>query len=178
MHLETERLILRPIEESDASALFPLINDPEIVRYTLNIPHPYPEDALVQWIRGARDAMDRNGRCELSIVLRETGLPIGVCSLFDISLEHMNAEVAYWLGRKHWGQGYATEAVRRIVRFGFQDLHMERIHARVFAENARSTRVIEKAGLKLERCARHEVRKGDRFFDILHYGLIREEYSP
>ncbi len=178
MFLATARLILRPIEESDASALFPLINDQEIVRYTLNIPHPYPEDALAQWIRGAREAMDRRERCELSMVLRETGLPIGVCSMFDFSREHMNAEVAYWLGRRHWGQGYTSEAVRRIVRFGFEDLHLERIHARVFAENARSIRVIEKAGLELERCARREVRKGDRFFDILHYGLIREEYSP
>jgi ribosomal-protein-alanine N-acetyltransferase len=177
MRLETGRLILRPIEVSDAPAIFPLINDADVARYLLSVPHPYPEAELVPWIRKARESMARRERWELTIVLRETDLPIGVCSLADISWEHANAELGYWLGKKHWGRGYMTEAVRRLARFGFDDLRMERIHARVLSPNTRSIKVIENSGLKLEYLARHEVLRNGEFLDMLHYGLIREEYS-
>lgn len=177
MYLETERLILRPIKEADAPVIFPLINDADVARYLLNVPHPYPEDELIPWIRRAREAMERKERYEFAIVFRESGLPMGACSLMNISWEHMNAEFGYWLGKEHWGRGYMTESVSRLVRFGFEDLRIERIHARVFSGNTPSIRVIEKVGLKLEYCARHETRKGDDFHDMLHYGLVREEYA-
>lgn len=178
MHLKTERLILRPFEDSDATVIFPLINDADVVRHLLAMPHPYPEDQLVPWMRSAREITRRRERFHFAIVLRETSLPMGDCSFHDVSWDNMSAELGYWLGKPHWGHGYMTEAVRAMVRFGFEDLGLERIHARVQIPNISSIRVIEKAGLKLEYTARHEVRKDGEFRDMLHYGLIREEYRP
>ncbi len=178
MHLKTERLILRPFEDTDASVIFPLINEADVVRYLLAVPHPHPEDRLLPWMRSAREATRRRERFHFAIVLRETRLPVGDCSFHDVSWENMSAEFGYWLGKPYWGRGYMTEAVRELVRFGFEDLGLERIHARVQAPNIASIRVIEKAGLKLEYIARREVRKDGEFRDMLHYGLIREEYSP
>ena len=177
MQLETERLILRPIEESDAPALFPLINDADVAAGMLTIPHPYPEDAYVPWIRKSREAMERREMYEMAIVLKETGLPVGACTFSNISWVHMNAELGYWLGKEYWGRGYTTEAVRSMLAFGFEELGLERTYACCFTDNAASARVLEKAGFKYEGCARHEYRKDDKFMDMLRYGIIRQEYD-
>lgn len=176
MMLETERLILRPIEESDALALFPIINDPDVASGLLTMPHPYPEDGLVPWIRKAQEAMGRKEQYHMVIVLKEPGLPMGVCSLSDLSWEHANAELGYWLGKKYWGRGYMTEAVTGIVRFGFEELGLERIYACCFANNPASARVLEKVGFRYEGCARHEYKKDSEFVDMRHFGMIRQDF--
>ena len=175
MRIETERLILRPMEESDADALFPLINDADVAINMLSVPHPYPEDAYVPWIRQSREAMERKEMYETAIVLKETGLPIGACTIMNISWGHMRAEIGYWLGKPYWGQGYMTEAVKGMLRFGFEELGLERIYAICFKRNKASARVLEKAGLKYEGLMRHGVKKGDEFLDVPLFGIIRED---
>jgi RimJ/RimL family protein N-acetyltransferase len=177
LELETRRLILRPVREEDAVHLFPLINDALVAANLRTVPHPYPARALEPWIRCARQAMARRERYEMAVVVKTTGLPIGAIALTNLSWAHMNAELGYWLGRAHWGSGYATEAAIRMVAFGFDELGLERIYACCFKGNPASARVLEKAGMTCEGCARHEVRKNDRFIDVLHYGVIRADYG-
>ena len=177
MRLETERLILRPIEETDVPVLFPLINDADVARNLMRVPHPYPEEEYAPWIRNAREKMERREQFDMAIVLKETGLPIGSCAIEDISWEHMRGEIGYWLGKKHWGQGYMTEAVRRMAQFAFEELGFERLHAYCFTWNAGSIRVLEKAGFKREGHIRRAVKKGDEFIDVFLYGLLREEFA-
>jgi RimJ/RimL family protein N-acetyltransferase len=175
--METERLILRPIEEEDAPALHPLINDPDVAHTLLTVPHPYPEDKLVPWIRGSKQALEKKERFEMTIILKETGLPIGMCGFCQVSWEYLNAEMGYWLGKPYWGRGYMTEAVRRLLVYGFEELGFERIYAQCFDLNPASVRVLEKAGLKHEGCARRAVRKNGEFIDLLNYGMIRADYD-
>ncbi|HPP74099.1 MAG TPA: GNAT family N-acetyltransferase [Armatimonadota bacterium] len=170
-------MIIRPISRRDAPMLYPLINDPGIAANMLSLPHPYPANVLVPWILKCRESMEKRERFELTMVLKETGQAIGVCSLSRISWEHMNAELGYWLGRPYWGKGYMTEAVTRLVSAGFEVLGLERIYARCFATNPASARVLEKAGLKFEGKGRHEIKKDDRFIDMLHFGLIRADWA-
>ena len=177
MKLETERLILRPIEETDVPALFPLINDPDVAGNLMSVPHPYPEEEYAPWIRNAREKMERREQFDMAIVLKETGLPIGSCGIMDISWEHMRGEMAYWLGQPYWRQGYMTEAVRRMAQFGFEELGFERMHARCFTQNAGSIQVLEKSGFKREGHIRRAVRKNDEFLDMFLYGLLREEFG-
>jgi RimJ/RimL family protein N-acetyltransferase len=176
IELHTDRLMLRPVREVDAQALFPLINDAEVAATMLQVPHPYPRDQFVPWIRITREAMANKERYEMSIVLKETGKPIGVCSL-NINWPNMSAEIGYWLGKSYWGQGYMTEAAARLLKFGFEVLGLERIHARCFVHNKASAKVLEKIGLNYEGIGRHEVKKGDEFLDIMHFGLIRSEFA-
>ncbi len=178
MRLETERLILRPVDLSDVPALHPLIDDADVAGELLNVPIPYAEEALAEWIRWALESVARRERFEFAIVLRETGLPIGACGLMDISWECMYAEFGYWLGKPYWGQGYMTEAARSVLRFAFEDLGMQTLHARVLATNERSSKIVEKVGFTLEFCARGELPRDGMLLDVLHYGLTREEYSP
>ncbi|HET6453291.1 MAG TPA: GNAT family N-acetyltransferase [Armatimonadota bacterium] len=178
MRLETERLILRPIEETDVPALFLLINDADVACNLMRVPHPYPEEDYAPWIRNAREKMERREQFDMAIVLKETSLPIGSCAIEDISWEHMRGEIGYWLGQKYWGQGYMTEAVRRMAQFAFEELGFERIHAYCFPQNAASIRVLGRAGFRQEGHIRHGVKKGDEFIDVYLYGLLREEFTP
>lgn len=175
LELHTDRLILRPIREEDAVYLFPLINDADVAATVFSMPHPYPEDMLVPWIKNSRSSMEDGDRYEMSLILKETGQPIGACALI-LSWEHLKAEIGYWLGKPYWGQGYMTEAAGSLMAFGFNELGLERIYAQCFATNPASARVLEKIGLKYEGCGRHERRKMGRFFDVLHFGLIRAEF--
>ena len=79
MHLKTERLILRPFEDTDASVIFPLINEADVVRYLLAVPHPHPEDRLLPWMRSAREATRRRERFHFAIVLRDDQVVVEGC---------------------------------------------------------------------------------------------------
>jgi len=175
MKLESERLILRPIEESDVPALFPLINDADVAADMLSVPHPYPEDEYVPWIRKAREAMERREQFPMAIVLKETGLPIGACDILNISWDHMRAEIAYWIGKEYWGRGYTTEAAKRMIEFGFEELGLERISAGCFPRNKASARIIEKLGFTFEGLARHAYKKDGEFLDELRFGILRSD---
>lgn len=177
MELHTDRLILRTIAQSDALALFPLINDLDVAAHMLNIPHPYPQDLLVSWIQAALESMEHHERMDMTIILKESGMPIGVCAINQICLDHQRGEVGYWLGKRYWGRGYMTEAVRRLLEYGFDDLDLYRIHGRCFMSNPASARVLEKAGMTLEGCARGEVLKNGKHLDVLHFGLIEPEFG-
>jgi RimJ/RimL family protein N-acetyltransferase len=85
-----------------------------------------------------------------------------------------SAELGYWLGRQHWGRGVATAAVEAICRYGFETVGLRRIYACVFEPNSASTRVLEKAGFRLEGRHRKAVWKDDELLDELRYGLLPE----
>lgn len=178
LRLESERLILRPVEESDLSALHPLIDDADVAATMLSTPHPYPEDEFLDFIRNAVKLLERRERYEMTIVLRKTGGSIGAVRFFNVAWEHLRTEMGCWLGRQYWGRGYATEAVGKMLQFGFEELGMEGIHAHCLASNTASARVLEKAGLVREGLIRRAVRKGDAFHDVLLYGMIREDFRP
>ncbi|MEN6520333.1 MAG: GNAT family N-acetyltransferase [Armatimonadota bacterium] len=175
--IETERLILRTLRELDAPELFPLINDADVARYMLRVPHPYPENALPEWLKKAEESMERKEQFEFAIILKETGKPIGVCSLDEISWEYEKAELGYWLGKPYWRRGIMTEAAKAVVSFGFDTLKLERIYACCFEQNQTSAKVIQKAGLRYEGCSRHDIKRNGVFINILCFGMIRADYS-
>ncbi len=177
MELETERLILRPVEEDDAAILHPLIDDADVAATMLSTPHPYPEGEFRAFIRNARESLERRERYEMAIVLKETGLPVGAIRFFNMAWEHLRCETGCWLGKTYWGRGYATEATEAMIRFGFEELGLESIHAHCLESNKASARVLEKAGLTLEGKIRRAVRKGDEFHDVLLFGIIREDFG-
>ena len=176
MKLETERLILRPIAESDVMLLHPLIDDPDVAAAMLSTPHPYPEHEFRSFTKKALEAVQRGERYEMVIVPKETGLLIGAIRLFNISREHLRSEIGYWLGKPYWGRGYMTEAVTRMLDLGFTDLGLESIHAYCFIRNPASIRVLEKVGFTQEGYIRHAVRKDGEFLDVRLLGMIREDY--
>jgi len=170
--LETPRLKLRPYCEADFPELVPLINHREVAATTLRIAHPYTEQDAHSFLKLAQDP----DKIWLAITLRGDGRQIGGIGL-RVDHEHQHAELGYWLGVAYWGQGYATEASREMLRYGFQDLKLHRIFASHFGHNPASGRVLRKLGMRHEGCQRQHLRKWDRFVDSELYGLLRQEWE-
>src|ERR1700746_3132047 len=112
--LKTERLSLRAPRHSDPKAMTLLVNDRRIAAHTARIPHPYGIDDAKQFLAAANK---RDG--ELCWVITLDDALIGMCGL-DPSRE--DRELGYWLGVAYWGRGFATEAARAVIDYGFGDL--------------------------------------------------------
>jgi ribosomal-protein-alanine N-acetyltransferase len=167
--IETDRLLLRPFDPSDAPVVQRELSRVEMARM-LAIPHPYPEDGATTWIATARRGRD------FAIVLRETNEVIGGIALFERD-QHRRAELGYWCAIDFWGRGYATEAVRAVIEYAFSALALNRVHAECHGDNPASRRVLEKAGMTLEGHLRQHSFRVDRFADKLLFGVLRDEWK-
>lgn len=141
--LETERLVLRPPEAGDAPTIQALCSNWNVVRMTSRMPHPYTLDDAQGWLAG-RDDRWADGT-EYSFALCLGGAFIGAIGI-DIKQGHH--EIGYWLGEPWWGRGLATEAVRRVVRFGFDELALDVLKAGHYDDNPASGRVLSRCGFR------------------------------
>ena len=173
MKLETDRLILRPFEKSDAPLVCAL-RSPEVTYNLLS--DTQSEDEAASWVSKARKSVSKKQGYPMAVILKEDGRLMGLCGLFRVSWEHMQAELIYWLGKEFWGKGYMTEAARRMVQFGFEELGLERISAGCFVRNKASARIIEKLGFPFEGLDRHAYTKDGEFLDELRFGMLREDF--
>jgi [ribosomal protein S5]-alanine N-acetyltransferase len=172
VNLDTARLRMRAYTEADIAELVPLIGAREVAATTGRIPHPYSVEDARQFLAKIED--DREVR--LAITLRDTGCLIGGIGLRLVE-QHQHAELGYWLGVPYWGQGYATEAAREMLRYGFEDLHLHRIFASHFKNNPNSGRVLQKLGMRHEGCQREHIQKFGQFLDLELYGLLKEDWE-
>jgi ribosomal-protein-alanine N-acetyltransferase len=153
-----------------------LAGDRAIAAGTLLIPHPYPERAAETWIATHADAWEREEALDLAIQRIADGALVGAIGL-GLELDHGRAQLGYWVGRPYWGEGYATEAARELVRYAFEELGLARVYAFRFATNPASGRVLEKIGMKHEGVRRaHTIKWGERL-DEDGYGILRDEFE-
>lgn len=174
--LTTARLRLRPFTLADAPDVQRLAGAREIAAMTLRIPHPYPDGVAEGWILSHAGAWERGDELNLAVTRLDDGLLLGAIGL-ALALPDARAELGYWVGVSYWGQGYATEAARALVAYGFDVLHVERIHACHFAGNPASGRVLRNAGMIHEGTQRRHVVKWGRTEDLELYGMLREEFA-
>ncbi len=147
MILEIERLILRPWEESDAADLFEFASDPAVGPITGWNPHKSVEESL----EIIRSVLSVPGT--FAVVPKAEGRAVGSISIMAGSQSHLGipeneAEIGYWIGVPFWGRGLIPEAVRELIRYGFEELGLARIWSGYFDGNEKSKRVQEKCGFK------------------------------
>jgi ribosomal-protein-alanine N-acetyltransferase len=172
--LATRRLVLRQVEVADATRVRVLAGDPDVALMTSNIPYPYEVGMATSWIATSADLMARGLRYAFALELPGDGL-VGVCSL-QIEPAEGRAELGYWVGKRWWGQGYATEGARAVVAFGFERLGLRRIFAHHMAENPASGRVMAKIGMTREGVLRqHVLHRGRQPVDMVVWGMLAEE---
>lgn len=145
MTFETERLILRPWEESDAEDLYEYAKDPRVGPAAGWPVHTSVENSR-DIIRNVLSATET-----YAVVLKENGRAVGSVGLkigdaSDLDIPDTQAEFGYWLGVPYWGQGLIPEAVETLMRYGFETLELETIWCGYYAENTKSKRVQEKCG--------------------------------
>ncbi len=162
--LRTERLILQPFALSDAPTVQRLAGDREVATTTLTIPHPYDDGVAEAWIGKHREYWEEQKSLALAVTTSEEGL-IGAIS-FALKLAHRRAEVGYWIGVPFWNRGFATEAARALIDFGFDQLGLNRVEAQYFVRNPASRRVLEKVGMKFEGIRREHMVKWDVAEDV------------
>lgn len=175
--LRASRLALRGFRMADAPVVVALAGDTEVARNTLNIPHPYERGDAEAWIASHPDQLERRQAVTYAVTVARDEQLVGAVGLI-IDTDHERAELGYWIGRPYWGNGYATEAARALVNWGFETLQLHRIHASHFPRNPASGRVLEKLGMRAEGTLRQHVSKWDEFLDLSVYGLLRSEHQP
>ena len=174
--LETERLLLRCFELSDAATIQQLMNDPEVTGNLMDTNLPYSLEDAESMITNSHRAFEAGDAYVFAVVRKSNDTLVGYCDL-EIQPHHKRGEIAYWIGRPYWWQGYATEAAKYVIRFGFETLNLNRIYAHVIKRNTASAGVLTKAGLHLEGTQRQGVYKNDMYEDVEFYGLLREDYA-
>ena len=171
--IRTERLILRPFAREDALPIAVVLDDAEVGQYLLHVPHPYSDVEALRWITAwARRWLTGRG---IALAITRRGEILGACTL-TVQPDHRRAELGYWLGRAHWGQGVAVEAAGALIDWAFRELRLERVFAQYLDDNRRSGRVLEKLGMMREGVRRGHVKKGNRQLDAHQYGVLKKEW--
>jgi [ribosomal protein S5]-alanine N-acetyltransferase len=173
--LETKRLILRPFTLQDAPVVHELVSAREIADTTLAIPHPYEQGMAEAWIGSHQKGYDEGNSVHFAITVRESSQLVGSIGL-QIHPIHSYAEMGYWVGVPYWGNGYCTEAVGAVIKYGFEDKGLNRIYAVHFKRNPASGRVMQKNGMVHEGCLHQHVRKWDGYEDLMQYGILQTEW--
>lgn len=174
LEIETTRLRLRLPQTTDAEAIVAVNNHRAVFDMTVGMPYPFMLSDAHDWIAVALAEAERGAALDFVIELKATGAIAGICGLDSISREHDSAEVHYRLNPAFWGQGIATEALRRVLQLAFEDLHVERVLGRCIRGNDSSAQVLQKCGLRYEGCTVHDCKKNGVYHDLLWFGIIRE----
>ncbi len=163
--LHTERLLLRPMRVGDCFDMNEYARRADVTRYLTWNPHPsvdYTKEYL-QYISGHYKLGDFY---DWAVVLVSENKMIGTCGFTRFSFPNDSAEVGYVINPVYRGRGIATEALRRVMRFGFDTIGLHRIEAKYIVGNDSSRRVMEKVGMKFEGIARESMKIKECYRDI------------
>jgi ribosomal-protein-alanine N-acetyltransferase len=176
--LETERLILREMTPKDTEFYFHHFNIDKIIdgccfpgpsnlevakkELELYCINPFKENRGVRW------GIIRKGDVKL----------IGTCGIYDWDKLSHRAEIGYDLNPAYWGQGIMTEALRAILRYGFEKMQLNRVQAIIDSKNAKSTRLVRRLEFKREGVLRQRSYFKGEFRDDVIFSLLRNEWTP
>jgi len=163
------------VRATDAEAIFRYCSDPAVTRYVTFETHRSLADTR-KFLRWSEKNRRQSGAPHWAITLRRSRELVGLCGFLPLETKHRRGEFGYWLGRSHWGQGYATEAVEALLAFGFRKMKLNRMQARVAVGNSASARVLEKAGMKFEGVLREFENIKGKFPDLRMYSMLQREF--
>ena len=176
MIIETDRLLLREFVADDWPEVLAYQVDPLYLRYSNSAP-PTEMQAreFVEMFVGWQHEQPRTN-FQLAMVLKANSKLIGNCGIRVNDPDQREANIGFELSHHHWNQGYATEAARAILAFGFDELKMHRIWSWCVADNVGSVRVLEKIGMRMEGQQREKELIRGRWHDHLLYSILDHEW--
>ncbi len=176
--LQTQRLTLRNLEPADCQAIIKFANDEAINRH-LRFGSISTESGAHEYIAKSLAASRQEPR--LSYKLAMTVKPLhemaGSCWLDIEDPDSRNASIGYFVDKKRWGRGLATEMVQALINYGFEQLHLHRIYGNCDAENPATRRVLEKVGMRQEGILRQHCLRSYGWADVCFYGILRSEWG-
>ncbi len=175
--IETPRMILRPLVDSDVESVFEYCSDPEVSKFTTWSPHRTLDDSQLL-ISYAKKNYQRNIPEPYAITLKSNPQKvIGTIGWFWVSELHKNIEIAYALAKDLWGQGLIFEASKAVLDLAIKNHDIHRISSRCIAENSGSARVLEKLGMTYEGTQRQVMYIKGQFVDLKLYAILRSEWK-
>lgn len=175
--LETNSLLLRPLQRNDIHDVFSFASDPEVARFVLWEPHRSISDSR-EYIRYIRSLYRRGLPGSWGITLKNSGRLIGTIGFMWYSETNSSAEIGYSISRSEWNKGFATEALRSVICSAFASLPLNRIEAQHDIRNPASGRVMEKCIMKKEGILRQRIRNKGELIDVALYAILRTDLDP
>jgi ribosomal-protein-alanine N-acetyltransferase len=171
--LETERLVLRRVNENDANEIFALRSNPETMKY---IPRPLVKsiDDALEHIAMIDAKIESNEGINWAITYKDNPKLIGIIGHYRIKPEHFRAEIGYMILPEYNGKGIVSEAVKEVVKYGFNEMKLHSIEAIIDPENFGSEKVLQKSGfIKEAHLKENEFYEG-RFLDSVIYSILNK----
>lgn len=172
--LETDRLVLRRLDLTDAEAYFIALSNPETMRHMRWDVFQTVEDAI-SFLR----MIDQKHRERLAfhwgVIDKESQKLIGRVAFINFDEENEKTEIGYVISKHYWNKGLVTEAIRELIRFGFAELGVNRIEARCNEDNLGSERVMQKNGMKFEGLLRAQLKMKREFKNQKLYSIIKSD---
>lgn len=173
--LKTERLILRKVLLTDAKDIFEYASNPIVSKYLVWQTHKNIEDTkefICQVIQGYISREPANWGIEF---IEENRL-IGIISFLNWDQNHFKAEVGFVLSDKYWRKGIISEALNKVLYFGFTRMFLNRIEARTMVNNIASQKLLEKIGMKFEGVLYEQMYIKDNFENIKLYSILKKDF--
>jgi ribosomal-protein-alanine N-acetyltransferase len=164
--LETERLILRPLDENDIEAVYEMRSDADVMRF---IREPQSLDETENWIRLVSSLWEKDKLGFCAVIEKETLRFSGWCGIWHLK-ESGELEVGYAIAKDFWNKGFATEAAEKFIEYAFETLNPEKVVAVAEPENLASRRVMEKLGMKLVKIGEFYNRQ------LIQYAISKEDF--
>ena len=172
--IETGRLRLRRVFREDVEDLYETTSDPRVTKYE---PWgPYDREETAQMIENVLAQLESGLCTEWAVERKDDAKVLGLIHLNKIDFFNRSAEVGYWLTRKCWGQGYATECLKALGEYALNTLRMDEIVAICHPENLASLRVLEKAGYRYQKTLPAYVSLRGKTADCLQYHITRWDF--
>ena len=173
--LETERLILRRMKVEDAGDMYEYACQPEVTKYLTWSPHT-SRDYTRDYLTYVQKQYEEGEYYDWALIYKEEMKMIGTCGFTSFDDENNAGEIGYVLNPDYWGKGLAAEAVREVMKFGFQRLNLHRIEAKHIEGNNQSRRVMEKCGMSYEGTHRSSMYIKGEYRTICICAILREEF--
>ncbi|TQR30164.1 GNAT family N-acetyltransferase [Brevibacillus brevis] len=176
MLFQTERIYLRKMTGEDVDVYHTWRNDEEVMRTTNPSMDVYTWEDTNGFVNQV--ILHASSSKSYMIVDSQTNRPIGITSLIQIDLKNRNAECIIDIGEKeYWGKGYGREAMKLLLDYAFLEMNLHRVSLRVFSFNERAIKLYERLGFKQEGISRQFLFREGKWHDIVHMGILQQEYS-
>ena len=174
--LETDRLILRQVTNDDVNSLLKYLSDIDVMKYYGLEPFKTIRDALdeISWYKSI---FEKGTGIRWGISLKGQDEIIGSCGFFNRNVEHCRAEIGYELSKEYWGKGIASEAIKTVITYGFEQLNLQRIQALIETPNIPSQKLVERQGFIREGLLRSYEFTCGKFDDLYMYSMLKQDYQ-
>jgi len=180
--LKTDRLILDQIKPQDIPEIVAYANNIKVAENTRTMPHPYFDEDAISWMHLANQGFKQKDNFIFALRKKIDKAFLGGIGL-TLNVENNRAELGYWIAEPFWNKGYITEAVKAILKFGFEELNLNKIIAEYLTTNQASGKVMIKNGMiKEAEFKDHDVKRGhnakdNSYVSLIQYRLTNTEYQ-